>query len=612
MSSRVKLYGADNYEKDVVKMKIGYLDGKRFYRGLVAGARELVSKQAYLNKINVFPVADADTGLNMALTVQAILQKSKIGKSLKETLKTVADAALSGARGNSGIILAQYLHGLSHELPEKGMLSAQSFAQGARKAVNHLYDSLLNPVEGTMLTVIREWSDFLVEHSAKTQDFLQLLTESLAKAKKSLQETPKHLKVLAEAGVVDAGASGFVAFLEGVVNYIHKGSLRDTDLKAYVPADLENPVVHSSAPEKYRYCTEAILTNCQGDLSALRDMIKNLGDSLILAGNTEKLHLHIHTNDPESLFGILFSRSEVSGVKIDDMLRQFQISNSRLFPIGLITDSAANLPQEIIDRYQIAVIPFGLNFGQRYYLDGLSLGAKSFYEMLAQSRTLPKSSQPSPLTVKTILETSAANYEKVICISISDKLSGVYQNAKAIAQTMPDKLKVVNSRQLAVTEGLLTLRVARAIEAGHSYEEIISQVETWADNTTIYTDIYTLRYMVKGGRVPPLAGLVAGLLNLKPIVSLDKEGKALVYGKSFSRKRNLAKIIGIIGDELKTRKLWEYAIVHAAAPERAAEYAEKLTKLTGKKPAYITELTPVVGVHNGPGTVGIGVVYEPI
>jgi DegV family protein with EDD domain len=593
-------------------MKIGYLDGKRFYRGLVAGAKELVSKQAYLNKINVFPVADADTGLNLALTVQAILQKGKIGRNLKETLKTVADSALSGARGNSGIILAQYLHGLSHELPEKGMLSAQHFATATRKAVNHLYDSLLNPVEGTMLTVIREWSDFLVEHSAKTQDYLLLFTESLNKAKTSLQETPRHLKALAEAGVVDAGASGFVFLLEGIVNYIHKGSLRECEPTAYVPADLEETVQHLQAPGKFRYCTEAIIEQSDMETKDFRREVAQLGDSLIMAGDREKLHLHIHTNDPESLFAILFERGKVSGVKIDDMQRQYEIANERKFPIGLVTDSAANLPKKILDYYQIAVIPFGLNFGQRYYLDGLSLSPRRFYEMLSVSRLLAKSSQPSPATVKNILEASLANYEKVICICLSDKLSGIYQSAMASAKGHEEKCTIVNSRQLAVTEGLLTLRVARAIESGMTYGDIVSKVNFWADNTTIYTDINTLRYMVKGGRVPPLTGFVASMLNLKPIVSLDKEGKALVYGKSFSRKRNMDKIIKIISAELKTRKLWEYAIVHAAAEERAAEYADQLTRLTGKKPLYITPLTPVVGVHNGPGTVGIGVCYDPV
>ena len=143
-----------------------------------------------------------------------------------------------------------------------------------------------------------------------------------------------------------------------------------------------------------------------------------------------------------------------------------------------------------------------------------------------------------------------------------------------------------------------------------SFEEIIATAPTWSDNTTIYTDINTLKYMVRGGRVPPLAGFIASLLNLKPIVSLDKNGKALVYGKSFSRAQNMRKIIKIIKTELQSRAVWEYAIVHAEAEERARQYAELLTSLIGKEPAWIMPLSPVVGVHNGPGTVGIGVSYD--
>lgn len=142
-------------------IKIGYLDGKRLYRGLVAGGMEVIRHQAYLNKINVFPVADADTGHNLAGTMQAIREGSKPGRTIKETISSVAESALNGARGNSGIIFAQYLHGLSLELSEQSILTAKHFAQSAQKAVSTLYKSLVNPVEGTMLTVIREWADSL-------------------------------------------------------------------------------------------------------------------------------------------------------------------------------------------------------------------------------------------------------------------------------------------------------------------------------------------------------------------------------------------------------------------------------------------------------------------
>ncbi|MBP7310509.1 MAG: DegV family EDD domain-containing protein [Candidatus Cloacimonetes bacterium] len=590
---------------------IKYLDGKRFFRALIAGGKRVIQNQAYLNKINVFPVADADTGSNLALTMKAIMESSRSVQSMKETINSVADAALSGARGNSGIIFAQYLHGLSRELPEKGALSIRHFADSAHKAVSYLYSSLMNPVEGTMLTVIREWAENLVEQSQKTPDFLHALSESLIAARQSLKDTPNKLKVLADAGVVDAGASGFVSFLEGIMDYIHKGSLRTRDTTPLNITAVDASEAHTGAPDKYRYCTEAILSGFSCSTNLIKGSIGAMGDSFIMAGGEDKLHLHIHTNEPDRVFAELFKFGEVSGAKVDDMLRQYQLSHEPTFPIGMVTDSASDLPLELLDHYHIVQIPFGINFGTRSYLDKLNLTSKGFYPLLRKDPIHPHSSQPSPLAVKTALDLAAGSYERVIAVHLSDKLSGIYRSSLAQAsKDYPDKVAVIDSKQLSVTEGLMTYRVARAIEAGMSFEEIIQQAPVWSENTTIYTDINTLKYMVRGGRVPPLAGFIAAVLNLKPIVSLDKEGKALVYGKSFSRARNMNKIIHIIKNEMQSRPIWEYAIVHAEAEERAQQYADILTAMTGKKPAWIMPLSPVVGVHNGPGAVAIGVAYE--
>ncbi len=591
--------------------RINYLDGKRLFRALLAGGKRVIQNQAYLNKINVFPVADADTGSNLALTMKAIMESSCSVQSLKETLASVADAALSGARGNSGIIFAQYLHGLSRELPEKGALSIKYFADSAHKAVSHLYSSLMNPVEGTMLTVIREWAENLREQSQKTPDFLHALNESLVVARQSLKNTPNKLKVLADAGVVDAGASGFVSFLEGVMDYIHKGSLRIKDTAPINIAAVQNSEAHSTAPDKYRYCTEAILSSFTCSLNMIKGLFSPWGDSFIMAGGTEKLHLHIHTNEPEKVFAELFKLGEVSGAKVDDMLRQYQLSHEPKFPIGIVTDSASDLPLELLDHYHIVQIPFGISFGTRSYLDKLNITSYEFYQLLQKDPIHPHSNQPSPATVKNALDLAAASYPRVIAVHLSDKLSGIYRSSLTqAAKDYPDKIKVIDSKQLSVTEGLITYRVARAIEAGMSFEKIIQQAPVWSENTTIYTDINTLKYMVRGGRVPPLAGFIASVLNLKPIVSLDKEGKALVYGKSFSRARNMTKIIQIIKNEMQHRSIWEYAIVHAEAEERANQYAELLTAITGKRPAWIMPLSPVVGVHNGPGAVAVGVSYD--
>lgn len=589
-------------------MKIAYLDGYRFWRILQVGAQAIISNQKELDRINVFPVADADTGINLAMTMEAVLSKAQVSRNLKSTLSSIADAALMGARGNSGIILAQYLHGLSREIPDSDTITSHSFAQSAQNAVEYLYRSLMNPVEGTILTVIREWSEFLARH--KEPDFVSLISDSLEKAKKSLSETPHKLKALADAKVVDAGASGFVIFLEAVVNFIRSGSIRKL-LSTTISPNLTSES-HSSAPGDFRYCSEAIFSDCICDPEELKQLLSPMGDSLILAGGRDKLHIHIHSNCPEKVFETLQPLGNLTAIKVDDMAREYETSHAQKYPIGIITDSACDLPDEMMDKYQIMRIAFGINFGKDFYLDRDTLSPESFYQKLSTHPNHPVSSQPSPQSLQSAIDHMVENYDEVFAIHISDRLSGIYQSAAAYAAgKADDKLHLVNSRQLSVSEGLIVLRVARAIESGMSFAQINSQLPSWINSAHIYTDINTLKYMVRGGRVPPLAGALASLLNLKPIVGLDREGKAKVSGKSFSRARNMKKIISMIQSELKDKSLWEYAIVHAQAHQRAELYAQKLSKLTGRTPAYIMPLSPVVGVHNGIGAVGIGVIYDP-
>ena len=590
-------------------MKIAYLDGYRFFRIFRVGAYAIIRNQQELDRINVFPVADADTGINMAMTVEAVLSGATASKDIKATMRSISDAALMGARGNSGIILAQYLHGLSTELPDSPSLTASGFALSAEKAVKHLYRSVMNPVEGTILTVIREWSEFLSQ--TQERDFSQLIESSLVKAQKSLSETPLKLKALADAKVVDAGAKGFVIFLEAVVAFIQKGSLRSqTVLPAQTYTHTE---VSSNTASTYRYCSEAIFSDCNIDTKTLQNLLSPFGDSVILAGRPEKMHLHIHSNTPEKVFAALQPLGLLSSIKVEDMHRLYETSHEQKYPIGIITDSACDLPEELLDFYQISRIAFGVNFGKEFYLDQLTLKPETFYQKLRTHKSHPQSSQPSPGSLHGTIDHMAENYDKVFAIYVSDKLSGTYQSAMSyVAGKHSDKVYPVNSKQLSVTEGLVVLRVARAIEAGDSFESIYSRLDSWIANTHIYTDINTLRYMVRGGRVPPLAGAIASILNLKPIVGLDREGKAQVSGKSFSRGSNMRKIIKTIQTELQDKELWEYAIVHAEAEDRAQEYGHKLSKLLGKSPAYIMQLSPVVGVHNGIGAVAVGVIYDPV
>lgn len=172
------------------------------------------------------------------------------------------------------------------------------------------------------------------------------------------------------------------------------------------------------------------------------------------------------------------------------------------------------------------------------------------------------------------------------------------------------KISVISSNHLSVSQGLIVKRIAEAVNAGNSHDSIVHEINSWIDKTKIYVDVDSLKYMVRGGRVTPLKGFVAKMLNLKPIVSLNESGKSTVHDKSFSRKGNMEKIINIVKKSKDSHHIFEYAIVHSQVPERAQLYSEKLKLILKIEPSYTMDISPVVGVHNGIGAVGIAISYH--
>jgi DegV family protein with EDD domain len=601
----------EDRDERLVAMKIKYLDGRRLYYAVLAGGRAVIRDQHYLNQINVFPVPDSDTGTNLAATMRSIAERARAFPSAELTLGSIADAALVGARGNSGIIFAQFLLGLSQEVKNQVRLSTRHFAESARRAVQHARRSILSPVEGTMITLLHDWAESIYEQRLKMNDFVELLSYSLHIAEKSLEETPQRLEILARAGVVDAGAKGFFDFLEGIVTFIRRGDLKEA-IRAETAPLLPATEVHAARHSvTRRYCCEALITGRDLDVDAVRAAVQASGESAIVAGSRSKVRLHVHTDTPADLFSRLRPFGTIAEIKADDMLRQYEAAHQKRFPIALVTDSACDLPREIMDEYQVHVVPFSLSFGDSLFLDKITITPDEFYRLLKSSPETPRTAQPSQATVQRHFEFLAAHYEKIMAVTISSGLTGFYGQALAARDSVaPEKIHVVDSRQLSAAQGLLVLRVAEAVKAGSSAEDIAARAGDWVAKTKLWADIRTLKYMVRGGRVSPLKGLLAGLLNIKPIISLDGEGRAVAVGKSFSRRRNMKKIVQMIGRAAAGRRVWNYAVVHAQNPYRALHYAEELGPVLGRKPAFIMDISPVIGVHNGIGVVGICLMFE--
>lgn len=593
------------------------LDGKNFYYAFLAGAQRIFENQGVINKINVFPVADADTGTNLASTMRSIVDSPIPTDSIKTTAVALADAALVGARGNSGIIFAQFLYGFSKEISVEVEFSIENFAQSIKNAVAYAYESIANPVEGTMITVIREWAEFIYTMKGIINDFVELLSKAYHVAVDSLQATTQKLEALAKANVVDAGAKGFVLFLEGMVDF-YKQRTDIRSLKA-VANEVYQAEIETMPHEEitFRYCCEALLTLDKGkgeNKEKIKNLISPLGDSMVIAGSDKKVRIHIHSDDPIKLFGILADQADITYQKVDDMVMQQQIAHERKWNIGLVTDSTCDLPQELIEKYQISVIPLNIHAGKTQFLDRTTISTDMFYDRLDSFPSYPSTSQPSYKDFINRYAYLSTHYDKTIAINLSKALSGTFSNstkaAKSIIEQSGKPITVHNSKQVASGVGLLVLRVAKAIEAGMSYEEITSKLDEWTEKNTLLVSTLTVKYLIKSGRLSSGKGFIGKLLGVNPVLSLDKDGKAISKAKPIGERRAMQYIIDEIKEYKKTNKIWGYAISHIRNPESAAWYTEQLTELTGKQPEFVTECSPVLGINGGPGIVALSFMLE--
>lgn len=560
-----------------------------------------------MNKTNVFPIPDGDTGSNLVSTMNAIVEDTKVHKSIKNTMNSMADAALVGARGNSGIIFAQFLNGIDEEISYTEVLTTVTIAQALKKAVPYAYKAILNPVEGTMITVIREWVDAVYKLKDVTESFEVIIIKTLEDAKISLANTPNILKILKKSSVVDSGASGFVSFLQGVVYFLEDKNIINSSANEEKIV-FEEEILNCTPNITYRYCTEALISNEKVNTNEIKNALKHLGDSLIVAGNKSKVRIHIHTNKPDELFYILRGKGEIVQQKVDDMKKQYEVVHNRINKTAILTDSIADLPQELIEKYQIHVLPLNLIIEGSTYLDKLTIKPNKFYSMIDNLKEYPTSSQPTIKNVQNVFSFLTSHYESVITIIVSKEMSGTFNIVKKASEKFIEegrKITIINSKLNSGAEGLIVLEAAKELEVGKNYEEVVKIIENKIKQARIYVSVNTFKYMVRGGRVSPMKGVIGKLLNLKPIISINGDGKGIVVGKTFSAKSSIKKIIAIVNKANENNKVVSYNIVHANAFIKANELSLKLTTVLGKSPEYITEISPIVGLSAGIGSVAV-------
>ncbi len=605
--------------------------GHSFADSLKSGAYAVVKGQATLDRINVFPVADADTGANLAATLTAAA--AGLGRtpppSIGTAARLAADAALVGARGNSGAIFAQFLHGLADGLRHKHDVEAREFAVAAAGGVDSAYLAVQNPREGTILTVLRAWARELADSAERFPDFRELMTHALGAAQAALAATPSQLQVLARSHVVDAGGQGFVYFLEGMLDPLraHRGghsvaldpltfpaAYRGLDVSATDSGGAffaAGPGGHAGArgaetDERFRYCTEALLTGQSLERAVIERAVGALGESLVIAGGGTYMRVHLHTNEPARFRSALQSVAVVESFKVDDMVAQQQAAKSAT--IALVTDSTVDLPEAAQLRSGMIMVPLTVSLGGRTYLDRVELGSQAFYGLLRQTGEMPRTSQPNREAFRRVYETLLSTHESIVSIHLSPRMSGTVQSAQsAAADVDPRRVRVVDARHLSVGLGLVVEAAGDAIQAGGSLDEVVAAAEDAARNTRVYGATPSLDFAVQGGRVSAKVARIAGLIELHPVILFDEEGAAHTDGAALGFNRTLRGLARRAAEFAGGGQV-RLAVAHADSPSAVAYTLQQLRKRFGPDVEIpMMECGAVLATHTGIGAIAVAV-----
>ncbi len=315
-------------------------NGRQLRKLFRAGLIWLENNHAHVNALNVFPVPDGDTGTNMLLTMRAAYRRTEdlddahAGRVAQE----LAHGALMGARGNSGVILSQIWRGFARSLANKEVATAADIAAALKEASATAYKGVMRPVEGTILTVVREGSEEAQDALAKSADLRFLLERVLERCQQTLERTTEMLDALKQAGVVDSGGQGFVYILEGMLRYVNGELIKETAQPAPAAAPAERPHVehthsHLSAqalalPQggelEFPYDVQFILLGTALDVPTIRDAISAMGDSALIVGDRQTVKVHVHVVDPGQPLSYAISQGRVTDVVVENMQEQME------------------------------------------------------------------------------------------------------------------------------------------------------------------------------------------------------------------------------------------------------------------------------------------------
>lgn len=276
--------------------------------------------------------------------------------------------------------------------------------------------------------------------------------------------------------------------------------------------------------------------------------------------------------------------------------------------VAILVDSCNDIPEELTEKYGFYTMPLVINYSNRSYKDRIDISPQEVYDSFKQE--IPKTSLPLPSDIMSLLDQIKADgYDQVLASIISSGLSGTFQSMNLIAQSRDDmQIEVVDTLNIGIGSGFVAIYAAELLEQGLDFETVVSKTRAAVPDSSVFFGLETLEYLIKGGRIGKVSGILGSALKIKPIISCDSEGIYDTIAKVRGRKKNIAKMIEIARDTISNHKNYYLALCHGDALEEMLEMKEEVNDLIKNAKIYSEgQISPVLGVHTGPGLLGIGV-----
>jgi uncharacterized protein len=358
--------------------------------------------------------------------------------------------------------------------------------------------------------------------------------------------------VLKEAGVVDAGGKGFVRMLEGVVRYIEGDPILPlTDANGAAASAVQMPAaaVEIAAERDFQFCTEVLVRGEQlPPANEVRAAMHGFGGSVVVAVMSDILKIHVHTDTPEAVFSYAARWGRVETTKADDMRAQHRrLAHAERRPVGIVTDSSADLADSVLDRHHIAIVPLQVVFGSESFRDRVELRPEEFYRRLRAARDLPTTSQPTPAEFVRVLRDARSEADEVVCVLLSGTLSGTYGSAQAAVRAAGiSGVHLVDSGSASLGVGMLALRGAELAEAGWPAAEIAAELERVRGQCGMLLTVDRYDNLLRSGRVSRGKAWIAEMLDVKPILSIDPAGRIVPVDRVRGRDQLVPRVLALL------------------------------------------------------------------